>query len=173
MEEKRCESKFELCLKDISETDAWMLTYIMIHLLKEHKSIKKVYQMMLEEPGKEDGEIEIPIDFDFMDNIRSHGECKASALLKARGVLTHSDLTEFVFNHDPDDKIYGIGVSGVSSIIAYMIMKHIIDKKRIIEAARHFVKRNSEIAEIYRMTCAKCSIYGNMHELMEGLPLWI
>ena len=169
MEEKRCESKFELCLKDISETDAWMLTYVMIHLLKEPKSIKRVYQMMLEEP--EDGEIEIHIDFDFMDSIRSHGACKSSTLLKARGVLTHSDLTEFVFNHDPDDKIYGIGVSGVASIIAYMIMKHIIDKNRIIEAARHFVKGNSKIGEIYRMTCAKCSIYGNMHELMEGLSL--
>ena len=146
--EKRCESKFELCLKDISETDAWMLTYVMIHLVKEPKSIKKVYQMMLEEPGNEAGETETPIDFDFMDSIRSHGACRSSTLLKARGVLTHSDLTEFVFNHDPADKIYGIGVSGVSSIIAYMIMKHIIDKKRIIETARHFVKENSKIEEI-------------------------
>ena len=45
-QENRYESKFQLCLRDVSQTEAWELTYIIIQLLKDKGNIHEIYQML-------------------------------------------------------------------------------------------------------------------------------
>lgn len=52
--EKRCSSKIELCLHDVSPTEAWKLIYIVIRLLKDKNNIHKIYQQLVENEPVDD-----------------------------------------------------------------------------------------------------------------------
>lgn len=163
MAEERYESKFEICFRDISKDDAWMLTYITVHMLKDPACIRDIYQMLT---GDEINNTEIVedvdpvIDFIFLDSLGT-AHYPASRILRHKGVSTENALKKFVYtNCHP---VWMLGPSALSDIVAYMKIRNIIpEDSDMSDVISHFME-GSKARETLRLANVKYRNY------MEGL----
>lgn len=142
MPEERCVSKFEICLRDISKDDAWMLTYIIVHMLKDKTCIRDIYQMLT---GDDTNNVEVAdraIDFILLDRL-SNCECHASSFLRDQGIKTESELLKFVYTRGfaHEYAMYCLRPSAIADIAAYMNIRNIIPKDSdMSDVVSHFMK---------------------------------
>lgn len=142
MPEERVESKFELCLRDVSKDEAWMLTYIIVHMLKDKSCIQDIYQMLT---GDDTNNVEVTdhaIDFILLDSL-SNGGYHPSSILRHQGIKTENELLKFVYTDwfEPGYAVYRLGPSALADIAAYMKIRNIIPKNSdMSDVVSHFMK---------------------------------
>lgn len=158
-DEKRCTSTFDLCFRDISETEAWMLTHILIQLLKSRERIHEIYKMLIANGSVQSSDYDDrPIDFALLGAVTNQGSYPAK-ILQWEGIKTDADLVKFVYEHDPHDKIYRCGQACISSIAAYMNLRGIIPEGNgMADVIGHFVT-GIECNNILNIAEAKCARY--------------
>lgn len=161
MTEERCESKFEICLRDISKDDAWMLTYIIVHMLKDQTCIRDIYQMLT---GDDTNNVEVTdraIDFILLDSL-SNGGGHVSKLLRYKGINTECELVKFVYNRsieNPGHKVFRLGISALADITVYMNIRNIIPKDSdMSDVISHFMW-GAKASEALRIANAKYRKY--------------
>ena len=94
-QENRYESNFQLCLRDVSQTEAWELTYIIIQLLKDKGNIHEIYQMLTDgtilnrrvhvDPG------DALIDFALLESLTRQGSYPGK-ILQREGIRTDAPV---------------------------------------------------------------------------------
>ncbi|MBO4736460.1 MAG: hypothetical protein J5614_08730 [Paludibacteraceae bacterium] len=168
MTEERCESKFEICFRDISKDDAWMLTYITVHMLKDPSCIRDIYQMLTGDDNNTEivEDVDPAIDFILLDSLgRGY---HASSILRYEGVNTERELIKFVYTRGIEDlhfdhRVFGLGPSILADIAVYMNIRNIIPKgSDMSDVISHFMN-GSKARETLRLANVKYKNY------MEGL----
>lgn len=165
MSEERCESKFEICLRDISKDDAWMLTYIVVHMLKDQTCIRDIYQMLTSDNTTNNLEVaDHAIDYILLDSLSYGGE-HASRILRHQDVKTESELLKFVYTDwfEPGYAVYRLGPSALADIAAYMNIRNIIpNDSDMSDVISHFMT-GAKAAKTLRLANAKYKNYMDAH----------
>lgn len=166
MAEERYTSKFEICLRDVSKADAWMLTYIMVHMLKDPACIRDIYQMLTGDDTHNDVDADRAIDFILLDSL-SNGGRHPSKIIRLKGINTESELVNWIYTRDIGDldcKVYRLGMSALADIAAYMNIRNIIPKDSdMSDVISHFMK-GAKAAEALRIANAKYRKYMEGHK---------
>ena len=141
--------KFELCLPGITQTEAWKMKHIIEQIQKDKTNMHKIYQMIAG-----DESTDVLIDYDLMDHI-THMGCYPGTVLQEQGIRTDAELVEFVYNHNPCEKLRLCGHSCVAAIAAYMNIQGLIPEgsgmSDVIDHLSTGYKKN-----ILRMAESKC-----------------
>ena len=136
--EKQCESKFE-CLRDVSKDDAWMLTYIIMYILKVPTAIRDIYQMLTGDDTNNAAATDHAIDFILLDSLGNGYH--ASNILRYEGIKTERELVKFVYTHDYSDGVFRLGPAALANIATYMNIRNIIPKDSdMSDVISHFMK---------------------------------
>ena len=137
MPEERVESKFELCLRDISKDEAWMLTYIVVHMLKDKTCIRDIYQMLTGDDTDNPEVADQPIDFILLNRL-GHGF--AARILRFAAVTTERDLVKYVYTRSYTSGVYRLGPSALADIAVYMNIRNLIPKdSNMSDVIYHFM----------------------------------
>ena len=162
-QENRYESNFQLCLRDVSQTEAWELTYIIIQLLKDKGNIHEIYQMLTDgtilnrrvhvDPG------DALIDFALLESLTRQGSYPGK-ILQREGIRTDAELVKFVYNHNPQDAIRLCGRQAIASIAAYMNIRGIIPEgSGMVDVVNHLTMNAR--GDILHSAELKCKIMKN------------
>lgn len=165
MPEKMCDSKFEVCLGGLSKDDAWMLTYIIAHMLKDRECIRHIYQMLTGDNYADNLEVaDNAIDFILLDSL-GHGN-HTSNILRHEGINTERELVKFVYTRGVEDLeqgVFHLGPSALSDITAYMNIRNIIPKDSdMSDVISHFMK-GAKAATALRLANIKYISYMEAH----------
>ena len=141
MSEKRCESKFEIeGLRDVSNDDAWMLTYIITYILKVPTAIRDIYQMLTGDDTNNATITDHAIDFILLDSLGNGYGYHASKILRHEDIKTERELVEFVYKRDYGRGVFRLGPSALADIATYMNIRNIIPKdSSMSDVISHFM----------------------------------
>ena len=156
MSEERYASKFEICLLDIFKDDAWMLTHIIAHILKDPTCIGDIYQMLAGDDTNNVEVIDHAIDFILLDRL-SNGEYHASSFLRHQNIKTESELLKFVYTRSFAHQyaMYCLGPSPIANIAAYMNIRNIIPKDSDMSDVVSQFMKGANAAKALRIANAK------------------
>ncbi len=161
MAEERCESKFEICLRDLSKDDAWMMIYIIVHMLKDKTCIRDIYQMLTSDDTNNVEVVDRAIDFILLDSL-SNGGGHVYVYKRQEGINTECELVKFVYTRDIEDLKHGVfrlGSSALADITVYMNIRNIIPKdSNMSDVISHFM-RGAKAAAALRIANAKYRNY--------------
>lgn len=162
MPEERVESKFELCLRDMSKDEAWMLTYIIVHMLKDKSCIRDIYQMLTGDDTDNIEVVEQAIDFILLDSL-GYGHT-ASRILRYENVTTERGLVQYVYTRGYASGVHRLGPSALADIAAYMNIRNLIPKDRdMSDVICHFMA-GVKGAEALRLANVRYRNYMNEHK---------
>lgn len=161
MTEDRVESKIELCMRDISKDEAWMLTYIVVHMLKDKTCIRDIYQMLTGDDTDNPEVADKDIDFILLESL-GHG--RTAWILRLSAVTTEHDLVRFVYARSYASSVYRLGPSALADIAAYMKIRNLIPKDSdMSNVISHFMK-GVKAAEALRLANVRYRNYMDAHK---------